>query len=182
MSERDTRRRAQKCCARGCSLRPRRLVRTAPAHCCFAARQRSPASWRDGCLPSFLRTSSPGTRCPVWPRLSIGRVATSWAAQRADRILTAALQDSFGAQYRDSVCHPISDRPERRGGMFASRRRPPSLCRENVRHRVRPGHPRQLAGTSGAIGTSRLATGRRCCCRSRAVRGPSTVGDRRAIH
>jgi acetyl esterase/lipase len=50
--------------------------------------------------------------------LSIGRVATSWAAQRADRILTAALQDSFGAQYRDSVCHPISDRPERRGGML----------------------------------------------------------------
>jgi len=50
--------------------------------------------------------------------LSIGRVATSWAAQRADRILTAALQDSFGAQYHDSVCHPISDRPERRGGML----------------------------------------------------------------
>lgn len=50
--------------------------------------------------------------------LSIGRVATSWAAQRADRILTAALRDSFGAQYHDSVCHPISDRPERRGGML----------------------------------------------------------------
>ena len=50
--------------------------------------------------------------------LSIGRVATSWAAQRADRILTAALQDSFGEQYRDLVCHPISDRPERRGGML----------------------------------------------------------------
>src|SRR3984885_6716967 len=50
--------------------------------------------------------------------LSIGRVATSWAAQRADRLLTAALQDSFGEQYRDSVCHPISDPPERRGGML----------------------------------------------------------------
>ena len=53
----------------------------------------------------------------VAPR-SIGRVGTSWAAQRADRILTAALQDSFGVQYRDSVCHPISDRPARRGGML----------------------------------------------------------------
>jgi acetyl esterase/lipase len=52
--------------------------------------------------------------------LSIGQVATSWAAQRADRILTAALQDSFGAQYLDSVCHPISDPPERRGGMLHS--------------------------------------------------------------
>jgi acetyl esterase/lipase len=50
--------------------------------------------------------------------LSVGRVATSWAAQRADRILTAALQDSFGEQYLDSVRHPISDRPERRGGML----------------------------------------------------------------
>src|SRR3984893_6226471 len=50
--------------------------------------------------------------------LSIGRGATSWAAQRADRILTAALQDSFGEQYRDAVCHPINDRPERRGGML----------------------------------------------------------------
>jgi len=52
--------------------------------------------------------------------LSIGRVATSWAAQRADHILTAALQDSFGAQYHDAVCHPISDPPERRGGMLHS--------------------------------------------------------------
>ncbi len=50
--------------------------------------------------------------------LSIGRVATSWAAQRADRILTAALQDSLGTQYLDAVCHPISDRPERRGGVL----------------------------------------------------------------
>src|SRR6202050_2714877 len=28
--------------------------------------------------------------------LSVGRIATGWAAQRADRILTAALMDSFG--------------------------------------------------------------------------------------
>jgi acetyl esterase/lipase len=54
--------------------------------------------------------------------LSIGRVATSWAAQRADRILTAALQDSCGAQYRDSVRHPIDDRPVRRGGVLHSAR------------------------------------------------------------
>jgi acetyl esterase/lipase len=52
--------------------------------------------------------------------LSIGKVATSWAAQRADRILTAALQDCFGAQYHKSVRHPISDRPGRRGGVLHS--------------------------------------------------------------
>jgi len=50
--------------------------------------------------------------------LSIGKVATSWAAQRADQILTTALQDAVGEQYRDSVHHPISDRPERRRGML----------------------------------------------------------------
>lgn len=52
--------------------------------------------------------------------LSIGKVATSWAAQRADRILTDALQDAFGERYRDAVRHPISDPPERRGGVLHS--------------------------------------------------------------
>ncbi len=50
----------------------------------------------------------------------LSKVATNWAAQRADRILTAALQDALGAQYRESVRHPISDRPVRRGGMLHS--------------------------------------------------------------
>jgi acetyl esterase/lipase len=50
----------------------------------------------------------------------LSKVATSWAAQRADRILTAALQDAFGEGYRESVAHPISDRPERRGGVLHS--------------------------------------------------------------
>src|SRR5271163_4811424 len=50
----------------------------------------------------------------------ISRVATSWAAQRADRILTAALYDSFGPEYREELCHPISDQPAcaRRGGVL----------------------------------------------------------------
>ncbi|BBX45540.1 alpha/beta hydrolase [Mycobacterium cookii] len=54
--------------------------------------------------------------------LSIRQVATNWAAQRADRVLTAALQDSLGAEYRDSVHHPIDPRPERRGGVLHSAR------------------------------------------------------------
>jgi acetyl esterase/lipase len=37
---------------------------------------------------------------------SIGRVATTWAAQRADRALTAALEDSLGPEFRDQVFHP----------------------------------------------------------------------------
>ena len=52
--------------------------------------------------------------------LSIGRVATTWAAQRADGSLTAALQDSFGPQYRENVYHPLSAQPAcaRRGGLL----------------------------------------------------------------
>jgi acetyl esterase/lipase len=52
--------------------------------------------------------------------LSVGRVATSWAAQRADHILTAALQDAFGPQYREKARHPISDIPAcaRGGGLL----------------------------------------------------------------
>ncbi|MDR3657307.1 MAG: alpha/beta hydrolase [Mycobacterium sp.] len=37
---------------------------------------------------------------------SIGRVATTWAAQRADQALTAALEESFGPDFREQVCHP----------------------------------------------------------------------------
>jgi acetyl esterase/lipase len=52
--------------------------------------------------------------------LSVGRVATGWAAQRADDILTAALADSFGPKYREKARHPISDDPAgaRRGGLL----------------------------------------------------------------
>ncbi len=44
-------------------------------------------------------------------RPSIGRVGTTWAAQRADQALTAALQGSFGPDFRELVCHPISAQP-----------------------------------------------------------------------
>src|SRR6202012_1470871 len=53
-------------------------------------------------------------------RLAVGGVATSWAAQRADHILTAALQESFGPEYREEACHPLSDFSAcgRRGGLL----------------------------------------------------------------
>ena len=44
-------------------------------------------------------------------RPSIGRVGTTWAAQRADQALTAALQGSFGPDYRDLVSHPTAVQP-----------------------------------------------------------------------
>ena len=41
-------------------------------------------------------------------RPSIGRVGTSWAAQKADQALTAALEESFGPDFLNLVCHPAS--------------------------------------------------------------------------
>jgi acetyl esterase/lipase len=59
---------------------------------------------------------------------SLGRVATGWAAQRADQVLTAALAETLGAGYRDRVCHPLDDQhgcPRRDGflDMAGHRRR-----------------------------------------------------------
>ena len=53
---------------------------------------------------------------------SIGRVGTTWAAQRADQALNAALEESFGPDFRDQVCHPTSDSSAcaRRGGLLPS--------------------------------------------------------------
>jgi acetyl esterase/lipase len=50
----------------------------------------------------------------------VGGVGTRWAAQRADEILTQALQESFGAQYGELVHHPISVEPGcgRRDGLL----------------------------------------------------------------
>jgi acetyl esterase/lipase len=45
-------------------------------------------------------------------RPSIGRVGTTWAAQRADQTLTAALEESFGPDFRELVCHPTCEESE----------------------------------------------------------------------
>src|SRR5258708_7291551 len=37
----------------------------------------------------------------------LDRLATSWAAQRADQVLTTALADTFGPDYRAEVLQPI---------------------------------------------------------------------------
>jgi acetyl esterase/lipase len=52
---------------------------------------------------------------------SIGRVGATWAAQRADQALTAALEESFGPHFRELVCHPAGDPSrERRAGRLPS--------------------------------------------------------------
>jgi len=65
------------------------------------------ASWAAGWLlaefPPHVLTGHALSRLP---HPSIGRVATTWAAQRADHVLTAALEDSFGSGFREQVNHP----------------------------------------------------------------------------
>jgi acetyl esterase/lipase len=77
---------------------------------------------------------------------SIGRVAATWAAQRADQTLTAALEESFGPEFRDQVCHPVCDQSE-------------SAPRSGLLHRPGP-HSRYAAQTSdisyGPGGTEHL--------------------------
>ena len=43
---------------------------------------------------------------------SIGRVGATWAGQRADLTLSAALEECFGPDFRDLVCHPTSEESE----------------------------------------------------------------------
>ena len=77
-----------------------------PALCCCAAR-RSRVGWVAGWLstefPPHVVTGHALSRVS---HPSIGRVGTTWAAQRADQALTAALEESFGPDFREQVCHP----------------------------------------------------------------------------
>jgi acetyl esterase/lipase len=45
-------------------------------------------------------------------RPAIGSVGTTWAGQRADQTLTAALEECFGPDFRDLVCHPTCEESE----------------------------------------------------------------------
>ncbi len=51
---------------------------------------------------------------------SIGRVGATWAAQKADEALTAALEECFGPDFRDLVRHPacVESACEPRGGLL----------------------------------------------------------------
>jgi acetyl esterase/lipase len=52
---------------------------------------------------------------------AIGRHGQTWAAQRANEALTAALQESLGPDFRDAVRHPATDpAARRRAGLLPS--------------------------------------------------------------
>jgi len=64
-----------------------------------------------GCFAGWLSTEFPphvvtGHALSRVSHPSIGRVGESWAAQRADRALSAALEESLGPDFREQVRHP----------------------------------------------------------------------------
>lgn len=75
------------------------------------------AGWLSSEFPLHVVTGHALSRVSPQP---IGRVGKTWAAQRADKVLNAALEDSFGADFRDLVCHPTYDESDcaPRGGIL----------------------------------------------------------------
>lgn len=66
-----------------------------------------------GCLAGWLSTEFPphvltGHALSRVSHPSIGRVGKTWAAQRADGALTAALEEALGPDFREGVCHPTT--------------------------------------------------------------------------
>jgi acetyl esterase/lipase len=109
---------------------------------------------------------------------SIGRVGTTWAAQKADQALTAALEGSFGPDFHDLVRHPACA---------------PSGCAPRSGLLNRPGpHRRYAAQTSdipyGPGGSAHLldiwrrhdlAPGRRAPVLIQVPGGAWAIGDKR---
>ncbi|QUR68329.1 alpha/beta hydrolase [Mycobacterium spongiae] len=75
------------------------------------------AGWLSSEFPPHVLTGHALSRVSPSP---IGKVAAAWAAQRADQVLNSALEDTFGADFRDLVCHPTCEESEeaRRGGLL----------------------------------------------------------------
>lgn len=71
----------------------------------------SAAGWFAGWLatefPPHVLTGHALSRVP-----SVGRIGHTWAAQKADEALTAALVESFGQDYADLICHPTCEATE----------------------------------------------------------------------
>src|SRR5947209_7865398 len=64
------------------------------------------AGWLSAEFPPHVLTGHALSRVS---RPSVGRVGTTWAAQRADQTLTAALEESFGPDFDELVCHPTCE-------------------------------------------------------------------------
>lgn len=73
------------------------------------------AGWLSAEFPPLTGYALSQVRVPP-----VGRAASRWAMQRADHILTAALQESLGPGYSEAVRHPLGAPPVEvcRGGLL----------------------------------------------------------------
>ncbi len=121
-----------------------------------------------GCLAGWLFTEFPphvvtGHALSRVSHPSVGRVGTTLAAQRADKTLTTALQEAFGPEFREQVCHPaaVGALCAPRGGLLG---RPGRTAGTPRRPPTSP-TARALAttcSTSGGATTLPPGAGRRC--------------------
>lgn len=94
---------------------------------------------------------------------SIGRIGASWAGQRAEQTLTAALEASFGPDYADLVSHPACEESEcsRAAGCCTGRGRTRAMRLRHPTFRMARAVV-TTCWTSGADTTWRRAVARRC--------------------
>ncbi len=133
------------------------------------------AGWLSTEFPPHVLTGHALSRVS---RPSIGRVGTSWAAQKADQALTAALEGCFGPDFRDLVRHPASAPSEcvTRGGLL---RRPSAHRRYAAQTSDIPYGP---GGTEHLLDIWRredLAPGRRAPVLIQVPGGAWAIGDKR---
>lgn len=118
------------------------------------------AGWLSGEFPPQVVTGH--ALSGVTPT-SVGRMATTWAAQRADRILTAALEDCFGPGYQHLVRSRPVISPDVHGAAGCCT--PPGIAGvTRRRRRTSPMDPAVVTTcwTSGVVPTCRRAAAPRC--------------------
>jgi acetyl esterase/lipase len=109
---------------------------------------------------------------------SIGRVGASWAAQKADQALTAALEECFGPDFRDLVRHPAGAQSEcvTRGGLL---RRPGAHRRYAAQTSDIPYGPGGVEHLLDIWRREDLAPGRRAPVLIQVPGGAWAIGDKR---
>ena len=97
-------------------------------------------------------------------RVSRHELAPRGPRNERTRTLTAALEESFGPDFRDQVCHPTCDAGRMRAPQrpVAHARAAPPVRGADFRHLLRSAVARNTCSTSGGVTIWRPAAARRC--------------------
>lgn len=133
------------------------------------------AGWLSAEFPPHVLTGNALSRVS---QPSIGRVGASWAAQKADQALTAALEECFGPDFRDLVRHPAGAQSEcvTRGGLL---RRPGAHRRYAAQTSDIPYGPGGVEHLLDIWRREDLAPGRRAPVLIQVPGGAWAIGDKR---